>query len=55
MIATINGLTMYVKHIDASFVLLVDDNDREHKVMFRDVKNLFPFNVKRVKKKSKKK
>ena len=54
MIATINGLTMYVKHIDTSFALLVDDNDREHKISIQDLKTLFPFNVKRVKNQSKK-
>ena len=52
MTATINGLTMYVKHIDTSFALLVDDNDREHKISIQDLKTLFPFNVKRVKNKS---
>lgn len=45
---------MYVKHIDTSFALLVDDNDREHKVLIQDLKTLFPFNVKRVKNKSNK-
>lgn len=54
MTATINGLTMYVKHIDTSFALLVDDNDREHKVLIQDLKTLFPFNIKRVKNKSNK-
>ncbi len=49
MTATINGLTMYVKHIDTSFALLVDDNDREHKISIQDLKTLYPFNVKRVK------
>lgn len=44
---------MYVKHIDASFALLIDDNDREHKIMLRDLKNIFPFNIKRIKNKSK--
>ncbi len=54
MTAIINGLTMYVKHIDTSFALLVDDNDREHKISIQDLKTLYPFNVKRVKNKSKK-
>ncbi len=54
MTAIINGLTMYVKHIDTSFALLVDDNDREHKISIQDLKTLDPFNVKRVKNKSKK-
>ena len=54
MTATINGLTMYVKHIDTSFALLADDNDREHKVLIQDLKTLSPFNVKRVKSKSNK-
>ena len=54
MTAIINGLTMYVKHIDTSFALLVDDNDREHKISIQDLKNLDPFNVKRVKNKFKK-
>lgn len=54
MTATINGLTMYVKHIDTSFALLVDDNDREHKISIQDLKTLDPFNVKRVKNKFKK-
>lgn len=45
---------MYVKHIDTSFALLVDENDREHKVMLQYLKSVFPFNVKRVKNKSNK-
>lgn len=49
MTAIINGLTMYVKHIDTSFALLVDDDDREHKVILRDLKNVLQF--KRVKNK----
>lgn len=43
MTAIINGLTMYVKHIDTSFALLVDDNDKEYKVMLRDLKNVLQF------------
>jgi len=45
---------MSVKHIDASFALLVGDDDREHKVSIQDLKTLFPFNVKRIKNKSNK-
>lgn len=45
---------MYVKHIDTSFALLVDDNEKEHKIMLQNLKNLLPFNVKPVKNKSNK-
>lgn len=51
MTATINGQTMYIKHIDASFALLVDEDEKEYKVSGYALKSLFPFNVKRVKNK----
>lgn len=53
MTTIINGLTMYVKHIDISFALVIDDNEKEYKILIRDFKDVFPFNVKRVKNKSK--
>lgn len=47
MQTTINGLTMYVKHIDNSIALLVDEDEREHRITIQDFRALFPFKKKK--------
>jgi hypothetical protein len=53
METTINGTKMYVKHVDSFCALLVDDNEREHRIPANDFKALFPSKLKRVNNKSK--
>ncbi|MFT4221893.1 hypothetical protein [Dysgonomonas sp.] len=42
MTVTINGMTMYVKHIGTFCALLVDEDEREYKMSMKALKNAFP-------------
>lgn len=42
MTLQINGAQVYVKHIDNYFALLVDEDEREHKIPVKALKNALP-------------